>query len=318
MHVLQLISSSGFFGAENVILELSKELETSDFKPVIGCFNNKYNPHVEIADRAKENDLSVEIIDCTSQFDIKAIRCLRKIIKERNINIIHSHNYKSNYYALISTLGMGVPLISTCHNWIGTSVKTKLYERLDKLQLIWFDKIVAVSEPIKYELFANRISSRKVKLISNGIDVNRFQCNRNSKIREEFDIPSEKKIIGVVGRLTEEKGHVLLIDAAKDILRSNPDIVFLIIGYGPLMEGLKNKAHQLPFIFTGNRNDLPDLYSAMDIFVLPSLNEGMPMVLLEAMAAKKPVVATNVGSINTVIKDRENGLLIENCNKEEL
>ena len=194
-----------------------------------------------------------------------------------------------------------------------------IYTRLDKWLLKFLDKIIAVSEPVREEILKSGILPEKVKFIQNGIDTSKY-INRNSlnHIREEFQIPLNSKVVGIVGRLTSEKGHALLFEAARDLVKKHPDIYFLVVGDGPLLNDLKKSTETLPVIFAGFRKDMPDIYSAMDISILPSLNEGMPMVLLEAMASGKSVIATDVGDVGKVIEHRKNGILIQKKNANEI
>jgi glycosyltransferase involved in cell wall biosynthesis len=309
--VLHLISSVGFFGAENVMLELATKLAHTPFKPIIGVFNNVHNPHLGAAQEAKERDLEVRVFPCKGKFDIKAIYTLKKFLSQHNVKIIHSHGYKSNFYGFAAALAKNIKLVATCHNWLGTDPKMRFYAWIDKKTLFRFDKIIAVSQEIHKELLRHAIPSDKIALIPNGISLNRFQ-NKTcvDALRKEFAISNDCKVIGTVGRLTEEKGHNHLLEAAEKILSSCPNTVFLIVGDGPLRQQLEAQSSKLPVVFTGVRNDLPALYSLMDLFVLPSLNEGLPMVLLEAMASKKPIVATSVGEIPRVLQHEKSGIII--------
>jgi glycosyltransferase involved in cell wall biosynthesis len=309
--VLHLISSVGFFGAENVMVELAAKLIHTPFKPIIGVFNNVNNPHLEAAQEAEKMDLPVRVFHCKGKFDVKAIYSLKKFLTQHNVKIIHSHGYKSNFYGFTADLSKNIKHVATCHNWLGSDPKMRFYAWLDKKTLARFDKIIAVSKVIQKELLRHGIPSHKIALISNGISLNRFQKNTCvSELRKEFGINEDCKVIGTVGRLTEEKGLTYLIDAVKRIVSSCPNTVVLIVGDGPLRQHLEAQASQLPVVFTGVRKDLPALYSLMDIFVLPSLNEGLPMVLLEAMASRKPIVATSVGEIPRVLQDEKSGIVI--------
>ncbi|MDH5769316.1 MAG: glycosyltransferase, partial [Nitrospirota bacterium] len=122
-------------------------------------------------------------------------------------------------------------------------------------------------------------------------------------------------VVGTIGSLKYEKGHEYLLRAAKEVLESHTSVKFLIVGSGPLRNSLENNVKSLGIandvIFTGYRKDVAELLSVMDIFVLPSVKEGLPMVLLEAMAAKKPIIATRVGAVPKVIRDNETGILVE-------
>jgi len=321
MNILQLISSGGFFGAENVLLELSKALKRRNVETVVGVFNNKYNPHTEVAEEAERHNLKTAAFQCNGRFDPRTLITLRSFLKHNRIDLIHTHNYKSNFYAFFASLGLNLPLVTTCHNWLGASAKMRFYNALDKSLLSGFDRLVAVSDRVKDEIMLHGIPMSKVSIISNGIDITRFASrwqDDRAKIRKDIGVPIDSELIGTVGRLTEEKGHSFLLEAARIVRQHYPKAMFIIIGDGPLMEKLKKEAGKLPFIFTGFRNDMPGLYSALDLFVLPSLNEGLPMVLLEAMASHKPVVATKVGDVPKLICSGQNGLLVEPANVKSL
>jgi glycosyltransferase involved in cell wall biosynthesis len=152
-------------------------------------------------------------------------------------------------------------------------------------------------------------------VIYNGVDINRFtQSFDNRQLRNNFAITPNSKVVGSVGSLTLEKGHFYLLQSAKMILANYPNVKFLIVGDGVLKRDLEEEARRLGIlpnvIFAGTRNDMPRIYSLIDVFVLPSLIEGMPMVVLEAMAAGKPVVASNVGGVSKVVMDNDTGFLV--------
>lgn len=324
LKVLHLISSSGFFGAENMLIELSKGLGHTTFSPIFGVFRNQHNPHLEVAEEAKRYNFPVKIFPCNGRLDLKTLLSLRRFSEDQKISIIHTHGYKSNLYALAASIGKKVHLITTCHNWLGDDPKMRFYGWLDKFFLNRFGRVIAVSDSLKQEILRHNISPRKVLTIYNGIDVDRFNQQKKSDcIRREFGIDESCKVIGTVGRLSEEKGHVYLLQGAKKVLKKYPRVVFLIVGDGPLRRHLEANSSQLaerriakagsfeaPIIFTGVRTDMPAIYSLMDIFILPSLTEGLPMVLLEAMASETPVVATKVGAVPKVVEHDNSGLLI--------
>ena len=321
--ILQLRSSFGFFGAENVIAELAKELACSEYTPVIGVFNNKQNPHLELADFALKNNIEFHIFSCRGAVDLKTILSIRNFIKENNIAIVQTHGYKANIYALFATLFKKIPLIATCHPWIRTGAKIKIYTIIDKLLLNRFNKIIAISAEVEREILNMGIPSKKIILIDNGIDIGRFEKKFDlEKTRKQFGIPSHGKVICTVGRLSSEKGHATLIEAASKVIKNYPLAYFVMAGDGVLKNDLMNKTKKLNigdhFIFMGMVNDIPALLSVSDIFVLPSLTEGLPMALLEAMAAKKPVIASRVGSIPEVLTHNESGLLVPPANSQEL
>lgn len=320
MNILQLISSGGFFGAENVVVHLSSELQKIDsFYPIAGVLGNLQNPHTEVADMCHQEGIETAIFPCRSKFDFRTISRLRSFIKKRDIDVIHSHGYKANLYSFFSSLGLQTFCVATCHNWLGDSLRMKSYAVLDRFFLKSFNAIAAVSEDVRKKIINSGINPKKVKIIENGISMDRFSRNYSlDKIRTELNIAGDSIVIGTVGRISYEKGQEDLLKIVPEIVKEFPKTVFLIIGDGSLMKYLQKQYNHPRIIFTGLRNDTPKLYQSMDIFVLPSLTEGLPMVLLEAMASSLPVIATKVGAIPTVVQNGETGLVVEPGDPEEI
>ncbi|WP_163337117.1 glycosyltransferase family 4 protein [Desulfopila sp. IMCC35008] len=320
MKILQLISSLGYFGAENVLVQLANELhKDSSCEVIAGIIENLGSPHVEVASECSKRGITSVCFPCSRKIDLKTILNLRQYIKDSNIDIIHSHGYKSNLYSFFSTFGLRVGLIATCHNWIEQSPKMKVYSVLDRIFLKRFAHIVAVSDEVQNTLSRNNIPPRKVSIIKNGIDLERFNnIDASLLLRKDLAIPDHHVVIGTVGRISKEKGHIHLLRVFKALKKQLPETTLLIIGSGQLKDELQAEFSDQSIIFTGLRNDIPELYQAMDIFVLPSLTEGLPMVLLEAMSSRLPVVATNVGQIPFVIKENDTGLMVPPGDEKEL
>ena len=312
-NILQFISSIGFFGAENVVLHLSSELQTKElYVPIVGVLENLQNPHSEVAKESRKNGIETVIFPCRGRFDLKTIKQLRRFIRKREIDIIHSHGYKSNLYSFAASYRRGASLVATCHNWLGDDPKMKFYATLDRFFLRRFDDVVAVSDDVRKRLICSGVCPKKVTVVKNGITLDRFErVHSAAKIRSDLGIPHDCKVIGTVGRISEEKGHIYLLRAAEKVRKQYPKTVFLIVGDGPLRKELQREYDSPSIVFAGITNDVPHLYHCMDIFVLPSLTEGLPMVLLEAMAARKPLVATRVGAVPNVIQDGHSGCLVE-------
>lgn len=314
--VLQLRSSIGFYGAESVISELCKGLRSSTYRPMIGVIKNQKNPHTELHDFSISNDIKSEIFECRGVLDLKTILLIRQFIKANHIDIVHTHGYKSNFYALCATLFQHIPLVATCHPWIISNRRGKIYSDLDRIVLRKFNRVVSISDYVRQSLLNAGIPDRKITSVENGISVKCFnKTYAKELLRNEFDIPYKAKVICSVGRFSLEKGHRVLLDAAKRVINTFPDTYFILAGEGFLLNGLKRYAEKLRIehriYFPGYVKDIPKLLSAIDIFVLPSFTEGMPMSLLEAMAAKRPVIATNVGSIPDLIDHERTGLLVK-------
>jgi glycosyltransferase involved in cell wall biosynthesis len=205
--------------------------------------------------------------------------------------------------------------MTTNHNWLKWHWKLKLYRFIDIFFIRYFDLIITASDKIKEEMLQYHIAENKIRVIDYGINIEDFDTPiLNGALRKELGIHENEKIIGTIGRLKTEKGHIFLLQAAKEILKQFKDIKVVIVGDGPLRNQLEAQARtfgiEKNIIFTGHRKEKLELLTMMDIVVLPSVEEGLPIALLEAMAAKRPVIATRVGAIPKVIKDHENGILI--------
>jgi glycosyltransferase involved in cell wall biosynthesis len=313
VNVLQLISSEGHYGAENMLLQLCGSLRSLGCGSVVGVFENLHHPHLEVAEQVRARGIPVEIIPCRGRLDWDAVREIRKCIEVRRIDLIHTHGYKANLYGYAADRPFDLPLLATCHNWAGRTISLKTYYLLDRIVLKRFDRIVAVSDRIVSLLRRTGIPQEKISRINNGIDIRNFSGSPISLQKHETDHVSAR--VGVVGRLAHEKGLQFFLKAAREILNEQPKTEFLVVGDGPERAKLESIAHKLGMdkevTFTGTRSDMPQVYASMDIFVLPSLNEGMPLALLEAMAAGKPVVATRVGAIPSLVIPGQTGLMVE-------
>jgi len=316
--VLQLRSSVGFFGAENVIMEAAKAIAGSPYEPIIGVLENSHNPHTELATVAKKNGIAGKVFPCAGRFSVQTAAAVRQYMTKNDIGIVHAHGYKADFYALFATLNTGCKRVATIHPWLIESNRAssaKFYMTFDQALLRSFHGIVAISDEMRDQVVRNGMKPACVVTIENGIDLQRFAAVQNmAQARKDFGIPDGVRVIGAVGRLSEEKGHAVLLTAAKYLVAEFPDLCFLLVGDGPEREKLAQQTAamglQKNVIFAGVCSDIPKALAVMDIFVLPSLTEGLPMALLEAMAAKKSIVATAVGSIPRVIRHQENGMIV--------
>ena len=285
--------------------------------PIIGVLENKNKCWAELAASAKSLGLQTKTFKCSKPFDPRTVYQIRKYMTQNRVDIIHAHGYKANFYALMSTIFCKVPCMATCHPWLetGDSLRATFYTFLDRLLLGRFKKIVAISEELKKEILQEGRSKLKITVIENGIDISRFSNNYNTEqVRRELGIADNFRIIGTIGRLSPEKAHLDLLEAAKMLKESFANVFVLIVGDGPMRANLEAAIEKLGLnnnvLITGVRNDIPDILAIFDIFVLPSHSEGLPIALLEAMAAKKPIIATNVGSIPNVLSQKKSGILI--------
>lgn len=314
MRILHLISSLGLFGAEQVLLNLASGMK--DAEAQVGVLHNAHNPHLEIFEEAKKRGLPVVCFRCGGRFDIRTVLEIRKYIRQNGVDVLHTHNYKADIFGFLATRFAGMRWVATNHLWHETDRKLMFYEWLDALAFRFADKITAVSPDIKDDLVRRGVRGNGIQVIANGIDVEKFSAagGRRSAARAEFGFGEHDFVIGTIGRLSPEKGHAILLTAAREIVAGEENARFLIVGDGPLREGLEQESRRLGLgdkvVFGGVQKDMPKIYAAIDLLAMPSLAEGLPMTLLEAMAARVPAVLTEVGGIPDVISNGESGLLI--------
>jgi glycosyltransferase involved in cell wall biosynthesis/protein-tyrosine-phosphatase len=251
------------------------------------------------------------------------VRRVTSILRANRVDILHTHRYKDTVLGALAAKLAGVPhLVRTMHGmpepmrgWAG--VKFGAYDVFDRAAL-WCaaDRIVAVSREMAETLRRRGYRRSAIVAIHNGLDLAavRSTC-RPEAVRRALGVPPHTLLIGTIGRLCAVKGQDILLRAAARIVQRYPDTRVVIAGTGPLQHDLRSLAGTLGLdqrvLFPGAIDQPYDLLSALDIFVLPSLHEGIPMALLEAMAMGKPVVATAVGGVPEVVTNGVDGLLVQ-------
>jgi glycosyltransferase involved in cell wall biosynthesis len=308
MNILQIISSAGMYGAESVILALSRALNARGHRTVLGVFDNLSNPNREFYERATRDGIDSRLIVCKGQIDRGAIARIRKLALETEADIVHSHGYKADIYAYCALRNCRPPLVSTCHNWIDEDFRAFLYGIGDRQVLRLFGGVVAVSDDVKRRLLQAGVLQERIRVIRNGLDLSPFATG--TPVRGERD----GVVIGLVGRLSREKGVDILIHAASKVLVTFPNTAFVIVGDGPDRKGLQKLVDELGIgsrvSLVGRRDDMPSVYRSFDIMVSSSRAEGLPIALLEGMANGLPVIATAVGEVPVLIQNGQTGLLL--------
>ena len=263
--------------------------------------------------------------------DFKAFIDIWRIIKKNNPFIVHTHSSKAGLLGRLAAKLAGVPIIvHTPHGHIFFGYfgpfKTKIFILLERLASRITDRIVALTNREKEDHVRLRIAIEdKFVIIHSGIDLKKFKellFNEKQNFKKELGVPQNSLIVGTVGRLEPVKGPEFLIEASKYIILKHPDTYFIFAGDGHLKKNLEKKASELGIkkniIFLGWRDDVAKIISIYDIFVLPSLNEGMGRVLVEAMALKKPIVASDIGGIPDLVAHGKNGFLVPPKDPKEL
>jgi glycosyltransferase involved in cell wall biosynthesis len=255
-------------------------------------------------------------------------RCLLylyKILAKESFQIVHTHGYFADIIATPVCKFLRVPHLSTCHGFISNDRNLKIYNKLDKFALRFCEKVIAVSEEIKKDLINNGVKKSKIEVIQNAVQnlMGKIEFNDHRIQKRQFlSIRQDEFVIGYVGRLSEEKGVQYLIEAGSVLKIRDEPFKIIIIGDGPRKKELedlaKKKGLEKKIIFTGFQNNVEEWLPILDIFVLPSLTEGTPMALLEAMSLGIPVIASAVGGVPKVVESGVSGFLVEPGDFQEM
>jgi len=243
---------------------------------------------------------------------------LHSLLRKGSYKVVHTHGYFADICGLPVARILGIDTVSTCHGFISNDRKLITYNLLDKYVLRMCKTVIAVSENLKNELISSGIEASRIKVLPNAVTSlyakDELDVRRMGK-RRSLDIGPNQFIVGYLGRLSQEKGLIYLVEAISILRNSGVPVKLLVVGDGPERAGLEKivKDRELdPIVhFAGFQADAENWLPAFDILVLPSLTEGTPMALLEAMAAGIPVIATAVGGVPKVVADGVNGLLVE-------
>ncbi|HEY3266705.1 MAG TPA: glycosyltransferase [Armatimonadota bacterium] len=307
--VLHLRSACGFYGAEGVIYGLVRAYAG---KSATVCFADSRGPHVELCDALARDGFETDALVTRGTVDPLAPGRLWAILRRRRPDVIHAHDFKSAVAAVLAGGRRG--LVFTVHGDLRETVGSAALRSLGCWALRRFHSVAAVSASTAADAREFGVLPERICLIRNGVDVCRFRPTEDrAAARAALGIPPDGFLIGAVGRLSEEKGHAILLDAFAALSQTNPTVRLAIAGDGPLMESLKEQATALGLrervVFLGRREDAPAVYHALDALAQPSLREGLPLTVAEAGASGLPVVSTDVGDVSAVVVDGQTGYL---------
>ncbi len=262
--------------------------------------------------------------------DLKTFWQLFRIFRKERPHIVHTHTSKAGLLGRWAAFLARIPgIVHTPHGHVFHGyfnvVLTKGFIVAERISALITDKIIAVSDRERDEHLEQGVGrSEKLMTIYSAVELDRIvDLDLDIKAKKRsLSIPEDYNVVGTIGRLVTIKGHRYLIDAAKDVVKKAPQTVFVFVGDGDLEGELEEQAEALGIrsniIFAGWRSDVAEILYTFDIFALPSLNEGMGKVLVEAMAACKPIVASKVGGIADLVKDDINGILVPTKDSEAL
>lgn len=298
-------------GAERFLSALLKSLDRKKIEPVVCCLNWKGL----WADEVEKKGIRVIALNKKGKFDIGSFLKLIAIMRQGKFDIVNTYLWAADVLGRIAAVFAGIPVIvSTAQN---VDIWKRLRHRLmDKILSYKTDMLIAVSAAVKdYYHKKAGIPLSKITVIPNAIEIERFNPNGNSAyLYEELQLNRGDFILSCIGRLTEQKGQSYLLESAFRLSREHPDLKVLLVGDGEDREKLASLARDFGIEsmvrFTGQRRDIAQILHISCALVLPSIYEGLPVCVLEAMASEKPVIATDVGGTKDLVVDKETGFLI--------
>lgn len=311
-------------GPEKTILNSPRFLEPAGYRTLCAYMRHPDDPGFqEIERRARVRGVELLPVDDRGPFDWRVLGRLRGICELHRPAIWHGHEYKSNLLGVALRRSHPMRLVTTVHGWVEQTWKTPLYYAIDRLCLRSYDGVICVSRDVHQSCLRLGIAAEKCWLVPNAIDLEEVvRRETTAAAKERLGVERDRLIVGAAGRLSEEKGFSQLIRAAGLLIDQGVDLELWIAGDGPQRTELERLVSALGLgeriKLLGYRADIVDLYHGMDVFVVSSLREGLPNVLLETMALELPVLCTPVAGIPDLIRDGENGLLAGGGSAREL
>ena len=315
--VLHLSSSSGVGGAETLVASLAAGLDASRFRSLVCLFRDGW-----LRDRCARLGLETHVVPIDKMLDLRWLRTFRRLLRDCGVGLIHAHEFGANTYGTLAGWLAGVPVVATVHgrSYYAERGRRRLAYRFVSRYAV----MVAVSEDVKRFVAARTgVSARRIRVVHNGIGpAAPVTAGAGARLRADLGLRDGERAVAVVGSLYAVKGHRYLLEAAPSILAACPSTVFLIAGHGACEAALREQARSLGIDtrvrFLGFREDVPAILASCDVFVLPSLSEGLSIAILEAMAAARPVVTTSVGGNVEIVVDGETGILVEAADARQL
>ncbi|MCD6733541.1 MAG: glycosyltransferase [Burkholderiaceae bacterium] len=315
IRVLQLGGPAGMFGAERWILALARYLPATEVETVVGVIQDMPGGGpAPLCAHAAQLGLPTVQFEAPGRLSVAAIGQLRRFIRDRQVDIVHSHGYKSDLIGVLATRGLPCRLVSTPHGWsTDAGIKLQVYEALDRLAFAGCDAIAPLSDDLAAGLARLPWARRRTRLIPNGVDLS--EVTDSDRVAAEVGAlrAGGVEVFGYIGQLISRKRIDTLIRAFASLPGEHRRLY--LIGDGPERAELEALAESLGqagrIRFTGFRDDRLEFLRGFDLFVLPSSLEGIPRCVMEAMAAGIPVVASDIEGTRTLVKDGETGLLFE-------
>jgi len=262
-------------------------------------------------------------VDDRGPLDLSIVTTAIRLCKERNVTVWHAHDYKSNALGLLVRMFHKMHLITTAHGWVNFNTRLPMYYKIDRVTMKWYKRVLCVSSDLVERCQEAGIRDDRLTLIDNAIVHTDYETSPPTTAgKARFGFKPDQIVLGAVGRLSEEKGFDNLLDAVSQLVTEGHNVGLIIAGAGHLKDALQDQINRLELQhrvqLAGFMSDPRELYRAIDIYVLSSLREGLPNVVLEAMASQRTVVTTKVNGIPQLVQNEHNGLVVPTNNVEAL
>jgi glycosyltransferase involved in cell wall biosynthesis len=313
---VRVVSGSGG-GPDKTILNTPRFLAAEGYRVLCAYMHLREDPGFEVLlCKAKTWEAPMIPIPDHGPWDWRVATRLLDVCRTEGVTVWHGHDYKSNLLGLLLRRLWPMRLVTTVHGWVKHTRRTPFYYAIDRICLPCYERVICVSEDLRERCLACGVAEERCVVIDNAIDIREFARRLGvAEAKRGLGVPPGRLVVGAVGRLSAEKGFDVLIRAADRLLAAGFDLELWVAGEGdeqPRLETLiRDLGRQDRIHLRGYWPDTVVLYEAMDVFALSSLREGLPNVLLEAMALEVPVVATRIAGIPRLVRHEENGLLIE-------
>ena len=312
--VLQLRSSAGLYGADRMVLALNAGLPRPGARSRLLSIHNYLLDAQPLHDAAMAAGQDAALLPCRGRIDARTIGALCAQIDACDADLLHVHDYKSAFYAWLASRRRRMRLVATLHGWVEASPALRLYNTLEIALLRRFDALVVVAEAQLERLLRAGVPRARIHQIDNGIGMVATARAPSPVMRHALGLEGASHVFGAVARLSPEKNLSLLVDAFGEVAIADPGARLLIVGDGPERAALEAQVDRLGLAgrahFAGMRTDMENIYPLIDCLVLPSLSEGMPLVVLEAMSHAIPVIASAVGDVPRLLSHSEHGRLV--------
>ena len=320
--ILDIRDSPWCDGPGRTVIEVASGLRSQGIDIKIGSFVSDAGAKSDYLAKARERGLDCLEIKESKMFDYGIIRQILEIHRQTPVDIIHTHDLRSNFYGLIAARKLKLPVVSTMHGWVENSLKRKIVMFFGNILLSYFfDVVITVSDKAKERLEKYQPTSKLIT-IHNTLATREYRITESDSIRRSLNVPKDVPLIAKIGRLSPEKRQERLLSAVKRVVDEGYRFKLLLIGIGPDEEKLRRMTDEMGLAeivsFSGFIQDMLPVYSELDLVVQTSSTEGLPNVILEAMLMRVPVIATDVGGTSEVVNSNEVATLIEPDNEEAL